>query len=133
MRMRCRWRWLGVLGAVGLLCCGAAVAKSVPRGADVWETRCGWFSNPTPGNLWLTDREGEWTIGVQGGYQMPGDWEWPAFAPGQWVVTNVGTYGYGCACLQLRVDPQTRHVLAIQRAHARPLTTCRQDRTLQHE
>src|SRR5262252_1346146 len=62
------------------------------------ETRCGWFSNPTPGNASLHDRAAEWIIGVQGGHQADGDW--PEFAPGQWVETN-GHYGYGCACLRL--------------------------------
>jgi Protein of unknown function (DUF4087) len=46
------------------------------------ETRCGWFSNPTPANASLFDRDGEWIIGVQGGYQAEGDW--PDFEPGQW-------------------------------------------------
>jgi hypothetical protein len=32
------------------------------------ENRCGWFSNPTPGNAWLKDRDGEWTIGTQGNH-----------------------------------------------------------------
>ena len=41
-----------------------------------FEMRCGWFSNPTPGNVWLYDRDGEWTIEVQGGYRVEGDWEW---------------------------------------------------------
>ena len=30
-----------------------------PAGA---ERRCGWISNPTPANYWLSDRDGEWTI-----------------------------------------------------------------------
>ena len=50
-----------------------------------FETRCGWFSNPTPGNISLYDRDSEWIIGVQGGYQVEGDWEWPKFVPAQWV------------------------------------------------
>lgn len=65
------------------------------------ETRCGWFSNPTPGNAWLTDRDGEWIVGTQGGAQADGDW--PSFADSQWVATN-GSYGYGCACMDVSVD-----------------------------
>lgn len=38
------------------------------------ETRCGWFANPTPANAWLLDRHGQWTIGLQGGYQAEGNW-----------------------------------------------------------
>ena len=39
------------------------------------ETRCGWFSDPTPANASLYDRDGEWIIAVQGGYQAEGDWQ----------------------------------------------------------
>jgi len=97
---------------------------------DQFETRCGWFSNPTPANIWLYDREGEWTIGVQGGYQVEGDWDWPAFKAGQWVKTNAGSYGYGCACLRLRVNRETHEVLEIRSSRARPLAACRQDQSL---
>ena len=95
--------------------------------ANEFETRCGWFSNPTPGNASLYDRDREWIIGVQGGYQAEGDW--PDFAPKQWVETNVH-YGYGCACLRLRVNPKTHEVIEIESARARPLATCRRDRSL---
>ncbi len=92
-------------------------------------TRCGWFSNPTPANIWLYDGQGEWTIGVQGGYQIDRDWDWPDFAPEQWVRTNVN-YGYGCACLRLRVNRETYEVTEVQSSQARPLATCRQDNSL---
>jgi hypothetical protein len=95
-----------------------------------YETRCGWFSNPTSANIWLYDRDAEWTIGVQGGYQVSGDWPWPKFKRGQWVVTNAGDHGYGCACLQLRVNKQTHEVIEIKSARGRPLSQCRQDRSL---
>jgi hypothetical protein len=101
-----------------------------PAAAAVLETRCGWFTNPTPGNVWLYDREAEWTLGVQGGYQVPGDWPWPKFKRGQWVVTNAGDHGYGCVCLQLRVNKQTHEVLEIKTARGRPLQQCRQDPSL---
>lgn len=91
------------------------------------ETRCGWFDNPTPANASLHDREAEWIIAVQGGYQAEGDW--PSFGPKQWIETN-GHYGYGCACLRMRVDRETHHVLEIESARARPLSACRRDRAL---
>lgn len=91
------------------------------------EQRCGWFENPTPGNATLTDREGEWEIGVQGGHQADGDW--PEFTDAQWVETN-GHHGYGCACLSVRSDRQTHTVLSIARATAKPLTVCRGDKRL---
>lgn len=96
------------------------------------ETRCGWFSNPTPANMWLTDRDGEWTIGIQGGHQSEGDWEWPKFRKGQWIKTN-REYGYGCACFELRVDQETRNVLFIKRAWARPLEACEKDPSLKKQ
>src|SRR2546426_10574930 len=98
--------------------------------ATQFETRCGWLSNPTPANVWLYDRNGEWTIGVQGGYQVEGDWDWPDFKPRQWVKTNAGDHGYGCACLRLRVDRKTHRVLEIKSARPRPLAACRQDQIL---
>jgi hypothetical protein len=95
--------------------------------AEEYETRCGWFSNPTPANASLYDRAGEWIIGVQGGHQAEGDW--PDFGRGQWVKTNVN-YGYGCACLRVRVNRETHEVIAIESARARPLAVCRRDRSL---
>ncbi|MDT4897591.1 MAG: hypothetical protein QOH25_2668 [Acidobacteriota bacterium] len=95
--------------------------------AEQFETRCGWFSNPTPANASLHDRDEEWIIGVQGGHQAEGDW--PDFKPGQWVRTNVN-YGYGCACLRVRVNSQTHEVIEIESARARPLAVCRRDRSL---
>jgi Protein of unknown function (DUF4087) len=91
------------------------------------ENRCGWFSNPTPANASLYDRDGEWIIGVQGGYQAEGDW--PAFGPKQWVKTNVH-YGYGCACMQVRVDREKHEVIRIESSRAKPLSACRSDRSL---
>jgi len=91
------------------------------------EMRCGWFSNPTPANASLHDRDDEWIIGVQGGYQAEGDW--PNFSPKQWVETNVH-YGYGCACLRVQVDQSTKRVIKIESARARPLSVCRRDRAL---
>jgi hypothetical protein len=91
------------------------------------ETRCGWFSNPTPGNAWLNDRHGEWLIGIQGGHQAEGDW--PSFKDKDWVETN-GHYGYGCACMKISVDHETSKVSRILTASSRPLATCRKDRSL---
>jgi hypothetical protein len=91
------------------------------------EMRCGWFSNPTPANASLFDRDGEWIIGVQSGHQADGDW--PEFAPNQWVKTN-GHYGYGCACLRVRVNRSTQEVIEIESAAARALSVCRKDPAL---
>jgi hypothetical protein len=110
----------------------AALASARPRmsrapAAQRFETRCGWFSNPTPANASLHDRDGQWIIGSQGGHQAEGDW--PSFKPGQWVKTN-GHYGHGCACLRMRADRETGRVVEIESACARPLAACRRDRSL---
>ncbi len=119
--------------AVGCLLSVVALAATQPLTIDAtatqkFETRCGWFSNPTPGNAWLEDRHGEWIIGVQGGYQAEGDW--PVFKSRQWVNTNAASYGYGCACMQVRVDHESRRVLEIKSSQARPLSACRRDKKL---
>ena len=120
----------GLLVATALL--AVVFAKEQPRRIDTpaiepLETRCGWFSNPTPANASLYDRDGEWIIGVQGGYQAEG--EWPTFGPKQWVETNV-YYGYGCACLEVQVDHERHEVMKIEGSKVRPLSVCRRDRSL---
>lgn len=91
------------------------------------ETRCGWLVNPTPANVWFYDRDGEWTIGVQGGYQAEGDWG--EFKPSQWVKTNIN-YGYGCTCMSVTTDKSEMKILTITSAKPRPLSACRKDKKL---
>lgn len=122
----------GLMIVLFLLLASVALVNGRPRSPHVpavkqFETRCGWFSNPTPANASLHDRDDEWIISVQGGYQAEGDW--PSFKPAQWVETN-GHYGHGCACLRLRVDRESNHVIEIESARARPLAACRRDRSL---
>lgn len=120
--MRIRDLWIS--GLLGMLLASSAAAANSSQKA---ETRCGWFGNPTPANAWLNDRDGEWTVGIQGGHQADGDW--PDFKPNQWVETNAH-YGYGCACLKLVANPETREVERIISAKARPLAACRNDKAL---
>ena len=117
------------LSIITFLLLAIAFVNAQPRTAALQtsEMRCGWFSNPTPANASLFDRDGEWIIGVQGGHQADGDW--PAFSPKQWIKTNVH-YGYGCACLRVQVDRATEKVIRIESAKARPLSACRRDRAL---
>ncbi len=91
------------------------------------ETRCGWFDNRTPGNASLLDRDGEWIISIQGGYEAEG--EWPEFDDSQWVPTN-GYHGHGCACLRVTVNKREHQIIRIYSAKARPLEACRKDRAL---
>jgi uncharacterized protein DUF4087 len=115
------WRQLCVAWLLAICACGA---QAMPEPAKV---RCGWFENPTPANAWLTDRDGDWIIAVQGGHQGNGDW--PAFPHARWVRTN-GNYGYGCACIKLLADPQTGLVQGIVSSYSLPLQSCRKDRAL---
>ena len=122
----------GLLIVGCLLLASVAFVSGRPRmngasAAERFETRCGWFSNPTPANASLHDRDDEWIIGVQGGHQAEGDW--PSFGPKQWVETN-GHYGHGCACLSVEVDRESGRVLQITSARARPLSACRRDKAL---
>jgi len=116
------------LGCMLLIAAAFVYGQPGPVGnVEKAETRCGWFSNPTPANASLYDREGEWIISVQGGYEAEGNW--PDFGPKQWVENNVH-YGYGCACLRLRVNRTTKEVIEIESARPRPLSACRNDRKL---
>lgn len=91
------------------------------------ERRCGWLHNPTPGNWWLVDRAGQWTLSTQGAPPVSG-WEDLGGSHGkEWVATN-GSYGYGCACATLRTDKG--EVLEIRSLTPRPLKACRTDRRL---
>lgn len=114
-----------------LIVCSALAAHDACAARDAnkekSQTRCGWFVNPTPGNAWLLDRDGEWTIGVQGGLQADGDW--PAFKDSQWVTT-MASYGHGCACMNVHADPVSRQISRIDSARAQNLEVCRRDRAL---
>ena len=106
-----------------------ALALTLLPLAAAAETRCGWVDNPTPGNWWLTDRDGEWTLSLQG--VMPtNNWDVvdiPAFT--DWVRTN-GSYGYGCGCFEGTVDWQTGWARWLSSVRALPLSRCREDRAL---
>lgn len=130
-----RLQQVGLLIVVAIILATLTFAEGVkeastPTAPEQTETRCGWLSNPTPANIWLNDRDGEWIIGIQGGYQIDAEWPWPDFKKGQWIVTNSGGHGYGCACLQVRVDKENNHVLEIRSARPRPLAACRKEPAL---
>lgn len=90
--------------------------------------RCGWLSNPTPANWWLTDSEGEWILGTQGADQAPGMDDMPDMSTAGWVETN-GHYGYGCACMTITADSEGK-VTRIEDASPKPLKQCKADRKL---
>ena len=101
--------------------------------AQAAEKRCGMLTNPTPANWWLTDRDGEWTIGVQGGYQADGIDNIPAsFFEDGWVRTN-GYNGYRCGCLSVDTDRKTMRVLRVHSAESLPMRRCDADKALSRQ
>jgi len=102
----------------------AALAVLFPAASQAAETRCGWFYNPSPANAWLIDKDGEWTIAEQGGFQAEGDW--PQI--GEQVVVN-GNKGYGCTCA--RVETGDGRILRIISSQPKTLAACRADPALQ--
>ena len=105
------------------------VGAAASRDAAGSQLRCGWFSNPSPANASLYDRDGEWLLALQGGHQAEGNWS-PNFRPGQQVTAGGGSYGYGCACLNVRIAPGTKTVVAVVASRAQPLSKCRRDKSL---
>jgi len=97
-----------------------------------FENRCGWVDNPTPANWELWDKDGTWSISVQGGREADGDL--PEFPENKayWKITNVH-YGYGCGCLMVKVDKKEKTILEIKGGKALPLSKCRADKTLDHK
>jgi Protein of unknown function (DUF4087) len=110
-----------LLALSALAIASAAQAKPV--------TRCGWVQNPTPANWWLVDRAGEWTMGMQGGFQAKGMENLPDMTTKGWVETN-GSYGYGCGCLRVDTDAKSKRITRIYSARAVPLKQCKADRAL---
>lgn len=107
-------------------------AMSAPStGQSKTQNRCGWISNPTPANWFLIDRDGEWVMGMQGGYQMPeSSYDHLPDHGRQWVRQNTGSYGYGCGCLHVSVDRANNRITRVVSGRALPLATCRADKRL---
>lgn len=97
---------------------------------DKTEKRCGYLVNPTPANWWLTDRQGEWLIGAQGGYQAEGLEVLPEeFFENGWVHTN-GWYGYRCACLTVASDRKTMRIKRIYSGEPLSMKRCTRDKAI---
>ena len=93
-------------------------------------TRCGWVSNPTPGNWYLSDSDGDWTLATQGGDQeamgmdVIGD-----ISAGDYEATN-GNYGYACGCMKVRDDPSSMRILEVFSFRQSRLSKCAKDPNL---
>ncbi len=115
------------IAALGALALGPAVAAPI---AAKTEKRCGYLDNPTPGNWWFTDRDGEWTIGAQGGYQAEGLETLPEdFYEGGWVRTN-GYYGYRCACLTVSTERKTMRIRQVYSGEKLAMKRCTRDKAI---
>jgi len=121
--------FLIVLPLLFLSTSGAFGGEKGLESNPAFEKRCGWVNNPTPANWDLMDKDGTWLIGAQGGRQAEGDL--PAFPEGKayWKKTN-GNYGYGCACLTVKVDRKEKAFVQIKEGQALPLARCRADKSL---
>lgn len=114
-----------------LATCFCLIGMSFTAAADA-ERRCGWYSNPTPGNLVLTDRDGAWWIQMQGRPHPKGIENAPAFDQQQFVETNVpgSGHGYGCACMTVVTNPEEQRVTRLIAGKTLPLSRCRIDKSL---
>ena len=108
----------------------ALTALAAFAGPAAAETRCGWIVNPTPANWWLTDADGEWIIGTQGGAQAEGMDLMPDFTEGEWVVTGGASYGFGCACLGVVTDSAESRITLITSVKQLKIRKCRADANL---
>jgi Protein of unknown function (DUF4087) len=125
--MRAATVFVACLGLwVGL---GSVAAQPGPK----TEKRCGYLANPTPANWWLNDRDGEWLISAQGGYQAEGLDVLPeSFFQRGWVRTN-GYYGYRCACLNVTVDRKEMRINRIYSGQPLPMARCTRDKALRQD
>jgi Protein of unknown function (DUF4087) len=97
------------------------------------EKRCGWIVNPTPGNWWLNDKDGQWNIMAQGGFQAKGMNRIPDLTGKQWVATNGPSYGYGCGCVTGTTnasDASNLKFVKITAFKQRSLASCKADSKL---
>lgn len=92
------------------------------------ENRCGWVENPTPGNWWLTDAAGRWTIMAQGGDEAAGMENIGDISAGDYVATN-GNYGYACGCMKVDTDGRNA-ITRIYSFRQLPIGKCENDGAL---
>lgn len=112
--------------ALALFACWTLVLAATPALA---ERRCGWLENPTPANWWLTDGDGQWIMGTQGGEQAEGMDNLPDITAHDFVATN-RDYGYACACLDGAFSKASQRVLKIRSVQQLPIAKCSADSNL---
>jgi len=93
------------------------------------EDRCGWVENPTPGNYYLSDRDGRWEISAQGGYEAEGMDMIGDLSAGDYRTTN-GYHGYACGCMAVKSDMDSMRIAVIDSFTQKPLADCDADPNL---
>ncbi|MBB4063619.1 DUF4087 domain-containing protein [Gellertiella hungarica] len=112
------------LALAALIGLGASSALAAP------ENRCGWVMNPTPGNWYLLDRDGDWTLSEQGsenealGMENIGD-----ISAGDYVASN-GNYGYACGCMKVEADHAAKRITAVYSFSQKKISQCSKDKSL---
>lgn len=90
-------------------------------------TRCGWVSNPTPGNWYLSDSDGDWTLATQGSDQEAGGMDLIGdISAGDYEATN-GNYGYACGCMKVLDDPSNMRIIEVLSFRQSRLSKCASD------
>lgn len=113
-----------------LLAFALATTMLIASAASAAENRCGWIVNPTPGNYWLDDREGSWTIMTQGSdIEAKGAEKMPDFSAKEFVRTN-GYYGYACTCMSVDLDKAEKRITEIHSVKQLALAKCKNDKKL---
>jgi len=104
----------------------------MPLAVFAKESRCGWLENPSPANYWFTDKDGEWTISIQGDKSAIGMEKLAGFPDNEFIQTNVG-YGYGCACITIDTNFGKREVIKIYKFNPISLQRCKSDKKLKNK
>lgn len=96
------------------------------------DNRCGWLENPTPGNYWLTDKDGDWTISTQG-KEGPKGMEYLVGFPSKEFINTNNSYGYGCCYIQSEASKESKEITRIFNFKALPLRVCKKDPSLREK
>jgi hypothetical protein len=97
------------------------------------ERRCGWISNPTPGNWFLLDSAGSWMMSAQGGRQARGFDTIPDLSQRDYLPNRANpNRGYACACMDVTTNrnPRDKWILSLRNFKQLPINQCRRDRAL---
>jgi hypothetical protein len=96
------------------------------------EQRCGWYINPTPGNLWLQDKDALWGITSQMQSEGPdaigADDKAPQMNSKEYMDKGTG-HGHGCACLTVDTDHKDK-ITRVYSGRTLPRAKCKEDKTL---